>query len=1231
MEFHAEQTADNGDQDGPSSSSSVTQSVLNDQGRDRVEKSDTKPKPAQEVGEADMNDTSEEGTTSQSLNIMEEGGAGAAAQVAAAADTSVDNDNTSKTNGNGAAGGDGLDDASSQAKGPQHEQMIKDTNDKKPSPTTGGALDASMTALDIEQGGGDGGCDRPSVFGGNNDGSMGSQGKSGLSERSAAQIAPAAAAFRPDSSSSLSAQDARKPPRKSVSARKRSSFVRKESDERRRSSQIIAAQRRAEAQKAAAAAALGAAGSGLAYANMSNHSTNSLRSATSSGMSKTKSEQKFQSEESPSKAVGAPALPTSAASSSADGAPSSSADQSGAAMSAKEYLAAQSNSKRGLSMESKQPTEATAPVELLAANGGSGDDGQQNDKPEIGEGSGTTAALSDTGNGPLFPVKVDGPAMMRKTCLNTNYSLRHQLYLSFGTVSAVALMFVVLVAIITTSLAGNQVKYTSRQNLESWAIRQLGHSARKAADTLTRKLSNFDGLATILSETAKDRFVGYPDHPGYANDELVPFRQYSESGGEDAYAYPLKSNPLPRDWQLKPNVNTINGAEHLQDRVSWYERGTGFDENTIMLSTASAVFRQQGACNPSVSDPNNKAYYPGCTDANNDASTGGVVQSTETAGPIAAKAADLNFILKPLYEYHNETRGLGYYFSNSGAGSVVSYPHLMQNGLAQYTSAGCDWMAEPNPLDPSRPIGTKEVIERCHPNGESVNAREYNPLERGWCREQALNPHRTTNVGPYLDANVEDLWLMTFGRAVYDRVTGEFIACTLADVGVDQLAEIVEEASIGETTETALVRWDDEGTVVASPKWISSSATSTVSVFDEDLGIGLDKETFEQIKSLVDFTQPWDSLDARNEFEGNLFRVGGKMLSAFPIPEPPFEYDPDYFPEFMVVSSIDVDEVFDAVNRMDAAVSASVSELIRDTLIVGFVGMAIIVIVIFIVGLYLTHPLNQINSIGSMIIDTFGDHNQAINVEDKELWCNPRTEISELAREFRTMVMNFSGSGTARIVKQKFTEVLNPFALFGEFKELYESRRDEFFPYVYNAPDDANNAPIMSLLDYERQQARNASFQLPCRRYYGQNIKSPNNAEANADAMSHMTLKHKDRMISSPLFRWVVASITTPLIVTMIVISALVTYEISQLFPTLVLDVQEAFIGLETQALATTASLRASFAGEVMDHAIRDLHLLTRVSSWLLFGALQSADDFSLPFTLELNSARFIPTMAHVP
>jgi hypothetical protein len=251
-----------------------------------------------------------------------------------------------------------------------------------------------------------------------------------------------------------------KPPRKSVSSRKRSSVVRRDSDERRRSSQV-AAERRAEAQKAAAAA-LEVAG-GLAYANVSNHSTNSIATtgnrsdSAGSGLSN-KGEQGFQSAE-PAKTAGAP----TAASSSSDGPTrysSSSAGQPNDATTAREDLTA----KRALPMESQQTAVETAPVGALATKGGGGDDGEQEEKAKTGQGSGTTAAVSDAGNGrPLhvFPTRVDRTAVLQKTCLKTNYSLRHQLYLSFGTVSAIALMFVILVAIITTSLVGNQVKYSS--------------------------------------------------------------------------------------------------------------------------------------------------------------------------------------------------------------------------------------------------------------------------------------------------------------------------------------------------------------------------------------------------------------------------------------------------------------------------------------------------------------------------------------------------------------------------------------------------------------------------------------------------------------------------------------------------------------------------------------------------------------------------------------------------
>jgi len=406
MELHPEQpAADNGNHTGSvPSPNAAPQSVLDGQVGDWEEKFGTKPKPAQEVGEADSSDTSEEAGASIGRNVMEEGEAG---MPVAALDTSAKGDATSKS-GNGAVGDPSSFQANPSAK-PQHEQ-ITDSNINE------GALDASPTVLDIEQGGG------------------------------AAAVAM------------------NKPPRKSVSSRKRSSVVRGDSDERRRSSQV-AAERRAEAQKAAAAA-LEVAG-GLAYANVSNHSTNSIATtgnrsdSACSGLSN-KGEQGFQSSE-PAKTAGAPP----AASSSSDGPnrySSSSAGQPNDATTAREDLTAPSISKRALPMESQQTAVETAPVGALATKGGGGDDGEQEEKAKTGQGSGTTAAVSDAGNGrPLhvFPTRVDRTAMLQNTCLKTNYSLRHQLYLSFGTVSAMALMFVILVAIITTSLAGNQVKYSS--------------------------------------------------------------------------------------------------------------------------------------------------------------------------------------------------------------------------------------------------------------------------------------------------------------------------------------------------------------------------------------------------------------------------------------------------------------------------------------------------------------------------------------------------------------------------------------------------------------------------------------------------------------------------------------------------------------------------------------------------------------------------------------------------
>jgi hypothetical protein len=86
---------------------------------------------------------------------------------------------------------------------------------------------------------------------------------------------------------------------------------------------------------------------------------------------------------------------------------------------------------------------------------------------------------------------------------------------------------------------------------------------------------------------------------------------------------------------------------------------------------------------------------------------------------------------------------------------------------------------------------------------------------------------------------------------VYDRVTGAFIACTLADVSISRLVSIIQSIKIGDTSNAALVRWDDKGTVVASSKWDTATAKDVVYV--SSLEMGVDQTTFDSIKDQVDF------------------------------------------------------------------------------------------------------------------------------------------------------------------------------------------------------------------------------------------------------------------------------------------------------------------------------------------------------------------------------------------
>jgi len=345
--------------------------------------------------------------------------------------------------------------------------------------------------------------------------------------------------------------------------------------------------------------------------------------------------------------------------------------------------------------------------------------------------------------------------VLKATCLNTSYSLRRQLLLSFGGSACLTLTIVVILASIMSRSAGAQVKGKSEDVLRDQIIKHLVESSQFEADDIGAYINALEGTVQLIVEATQERIVGYPND-GYEDDRHVPFPD-TES---ERNAYPLKSPLLPLDWDINVNVNASNAVEHLQEK---FELADYFQ-----LSTASGSFHIQGTCDPAVTDPTDNKYYPNCTEANNDIDTGGVVFPTSTSKWLHEKVSDLSVLLKPLYETIPGTVLLGVYLSNSGAGAMLEYPGNVRSGAAEpYVSEGCDWMRETNPYT-EEPFATEEEIARCHPAGTLVHQRDYNPLDRSWFKDFALHPDEVRLHGPFR-AGGGGIPIITVGRAIFDR------------------------------------------------------------------------------------------------------------------------------------------------------------------------------------------------------------------------------------------------------------------------------------------------------------------------------------------------------------------------------------------------------------------------------------------------------------------------------
>ncbi|CAB9506473.1 expressed unknown protein [Seminavis robusta] len=859
---------------------------------------------------------------------------------------------------------------------------------------------------------------------------------------------------------------------------------------------------------------------------------------------------------------------------------------------------------------------------------------------------------------------------LRSTCLRSSLSLQSQMLLSFGVVSSLTIGIVMVICIVVSIVSGNKVHELTKDSLHEFSHEMEGKMVRYVAEALNSQLSP-DDIVHILHDATVDRFVGYPNHPGYENDTLTPFRDvYTRNN-----IYPVKGPPALMDWELQPyTVTEENFTEHVQ-----HKRRFNLYRAYKYFTTAAAAYNFPGSCNPEAS-MGDYDWYRDCTPANNNVTTGGVVHPVATSQHIYERASDLTPLLKAIYETTPNLRDLGICFANDGAGSCIQFPGVSINGTLSYISDGCDWMKSPNPYQPDRPIGTPEMIAKCHARGQIVYNREYNPMERPWCSQQALEPDTVHLVGPFPDAWNEQAQIVLLGQAIYDPLTLEFVACSFFDVTITYVQDTLLKSRVTPNSHVTITRFDDQGTVTASSAWnptpehhrpshdeeadpeflndflsLSNSQEEEEGKSNHKYGkqknlqfdgppaihqleIGVDQDGYRDFYEMIDYSQVWDPKEVRETYANLIRHDSGYLVAAYPLPPVPEEYNPLYRPHFVVIMSVSTEDVFKPVVRLQDYVDDQVAKLVYFSLVAALVGWGLMLVVIFVVSQTLTMPLKSMNQSTRAIVQNFaGNSERGIAYNAQQYYyhpmltrCTPETEISHVVTQYEKMVQKFSGSSKmAKAVQERFTELANHFSFEHEFAELYQSRQDGSFAYGFDEvvlPTGNSSSSIITTSttnssstackkrSNDRHRKRNGAHLI----HFGPIVtgsqahlnprkkkKKGNLTDVNA------TLVVKRGHLTSPLFVWIVVFIVTPLLITTITMSAIVTYNVSGELTEVIDSGKMEYVNMEKFSLSAAVTLRASWIAHTTEKSTSDLHVLSRYASWLLFDGLERRDSFT--------------------
>jgi HAMP domain-containing protein len=485
-------------------------------------------------------------------------------------------------------------------------------------------------------------------------------------------------------------------------------------------------------------------------------------------------------------------------------------------------------------------------------------------------------------------------------------------------------------------------------------------------------------------------------------------------------------------------------------------------------------------------------------------------------------------------------------------------------------------------------------------------------MERGWCAYMAIYPDQFVAFVGY-DAWNSNQYLLTLGKGIYDRTTKEFIACSYVGIQISSIDKELQKYKVTPRSEVSIIVWEETGNIASSTKLNATERDGDIPIYDASLG--LTKESYESLFNLVDYESPWSPDEVRQSYTDFIASDGEYFVASYPMPPVPKEYDPAYRPIFLIVTSTAKEDTDSVVQDANDVIDDGINRANIVAIVIVCVGFVVSMIIIIMMARVITSPLRSMNATASEIVNQFGDPSteQVISGSgglSKEHCFAPKTELSEVVKEFNEMVVSFSGKAMAKSEKGKQEEVENIFNMRKPFLELYESRNNKDFAYHFEVKSPQNSLAVDHLdeLSYRNEGSNllEETNELNYRNEGSNMLEETNHTKCLCSRSSPRKTK-----TTSSLFIWITVLIVVPLLVGSILVATLVLSSYEGLFDEFVTKAEGAFLELEASALLIHSTLRADYVGGLTSKSISELHLLTRYTSWLLFGGLNRSDSFT--------------------